>query len=84
MLTKNAMVCVPVMIFRFQEQRILRCTRIQSYAAELTGYPQFIPEWVQKMSLEEKRTRGQQFQTWIHKYPTFLAGDPESTYWKPQ
>ena len=68
---------------RYEEVRIPRTNRVQAYAAERTLLPDFIPEWVRNLPPEEQRKRDQEFQQWTLQYPEAIAGDPNSTYWKP-
>jgi len=69
---------------RYEEVRIPRCTRLQGFAAELTSWPCHIPECVQKLSPGEKAQRTKEFYRWVNQYPANCAGDPDSTYWKPE
>jgi hypothetical protein len=67
---------------RFEKVRIPRCAKLQGFAAELTSWPPYIPEWVQKLSPGEKAQRTKEFYRWINRYPANMDGDPESTFWK--
>ena len=70
-------------MFRYEELRIPRINKIAAYAAEMTLIPDFIPEWVKKLPLEEQRKRDAEFKDWTLQYPEAMQGDPNSTYWKP-
>ncbi|KAG0630223.1 hypothetical protein M758_1G163600 [Ceratodon purpureus] len=75
---------LPDAVKRFEEVRIPRCTKLQRFAAELTSWPSYIPESVQKLSPGEKAQRTKEFYRWLNKYPKDMVGDPDSTYWKPE
>jgi hypothetical protein len=80
------LLCLLIFIFisfRFEQIRIPRCTRFQTFAAETTRISKFVPDWVQNLSLEEKLRRFLEFAAWTRQYPDSITGDPESTYWKP-
>jgi hypothetical protein len=74
---------VKLLFFRYEEIRIPRTTKIQGYAAESTGWPHTIPEWVRKLSAEEKQKRSLEFGKWVKQYPEGMSGDPSSTFWEP-
>ncbi|EFJ26033.1 hypothetical protein SELMODRAFT_413436 [Selaginella moellendorffii] len=70
-------------IARFEELRIPRMTRFQAFAAEGTELPEFVTEDVQTLPESERRKRRYEFQAWADSYPEKMAGDPDSTYFKP-
>lgn len=70
-------------VSRFEKIRIPRVSRIQAYAAERTYWPEYIPEWAQKLTDEEKAQRSKEYVKWVLQYPECMNGDPDSTYWKP-
>lgn len=75
---------VPAAIKRYEHLRIPRCTALQGFAAELTTWPAMIPELLQSLSPEQKAQRVEEFFRWINKYPAAMAGDPDSSFWKPE
>lgn len=70
-------------VTRFEKIRIPRVSRIQAYAAEKTNWPEYIPEWAQKLTDAEKAQRSKEYMKWVLQYPECMHGDPDSTYWKP-
>ncbi|KAJ7527029.1 hypothetical protein O6H91_16G033200 [Diphasiastrum complanatum] len=67
---------------KFEELRIPRMIKMQEYAAESTALPALVPEWVSKLTMEEKQKRALECQQWVHSYPEKMLCDPDSTYWK--
>ncbi|CAK9275213.1 unnamed protein product [Sphagnum jensenii] len=68
---------------RFDQIRVPRLTKMQSYAAETTYFDKFTPEWVLNLPQGEREKRAYEFAVWISAYPDKMHGDPDSTYWKP-
>ncbi|CAM6017172.1 unnamed protein product [Sphagnum balticum] len=68
---------------RFDQIRVPRLTKMQSYAAETTYFDKFTPEWVLNLPQGEREKRAYEFAAWISAYPDKMHGDPDSTYWKP-
>eukprot|EP01018_Ginkgo_biloba_P028348 Gb_34594 [translate_table: standard] len=67
---------------RFEEVRIPRMKKMQQYASHSTRIPDFQPEWVQKLTLEERQKMGREYINWVHAYPHKQQGDPDSFYFK--
>lgn len=59
-----------------------RISRLHQYATEMTEQPEFVPEWVSKLSPEQQMQRLSETLSWTGKYPDCMDGDPSSTYWK--
>eukprot|EP00897_Mesotaenium_endlicherianum_P007701 jgi/Mesen1/695/ME000109S_10908 len=72
-------------VHRYEQQRVVRCMRMQGFAAESAGLPQaetMSPE-VRALSPTEARLRGREFRMWVTSYPRNPLGDPALKYWKP-
>ncbi|KAH9305613.1 hypothetical protein KI387_010017, partial [Taxus chinensis] len=67
---------------RFEELRIPRLKKMQQYAAYFTRFPEFQPEWVQKLTMEERTRMTEEYTEWVHAYPHKQECDPDSTYFK--
>ncbi|KAH9305610.1 hypothetical protein KI387_010014 [Taxus chinensis] len=67
---------------RFEELRIPRLKKMQQYAAYSTRLPAIQPEWVQKLTMEERIKMGEEYMKWVHAYPHKQECDPDSSYFK--
>ena len=69
---------------RFEADRVPRLTRMQRYAAELSGLPkeESEEEHIRALGEEQQIQRGREFRKWIDCYPDKMFGDPDSVHWK--
>lgn len=69
---------------QYQEVRLPRMKLISDASAEMCGLPR-IRDALRPpgLSAEDRLVRGREFTAWVNQYPRNMAGDPDSTYWKP-
>eukprot|EP00271_Cylindrocystis_brebissonii_P015450 TRINITY_DN38349_c0_g1_i1.p1 TRINITY_DN38349_c0_g1~~TRINITY_DN38349_c0_g1_i1.p1 ORF type:complete len:510 (-),score=86.56 TRINITY_DN38349_c0_g1_i1:1182-2504(-) len=71
-------------VTRFEERRVIRCTRLQRFACEATALPKEIrlsPE-IANLSEAEVYERFMEYLKWVVAYPDKWSGDPDSKWWK--
>jgi hypothetical protein len=69
----------------FEKLKKRRAERVQAMSREASSLPKevTVPAEYRHFSIAERLQRSGECSKWLYAYPEKMAGDPESTFWKP-